>query len=298
MLLSQHRRIKLPKRTPIIIRVDGKAFHTLTRRFKRPWDESFIRAMNETALELCRQIQGTALAYVQSDEITLFVRNYDRYETSPWFDNVLQKMCSVSAAIATMAFNRFAESSEGGSINHNTENSHPWAGVYGTFDSRVFAVPREEVCNVFVDRQIDCIRNSKLGLGQHIIGKKKVHGMDQNDITEALLRDHDTDWEKEHTWHKFGRVIRKENVLRVGRVKSITPAPGGGISVGRYAVQRPTWVVMEDTPLFKDNRQLVDELVWPQDEEGNYSTYNASFQRQAEEPGPFADPTKFWNDGS
>lgn len=234
-------RIKLPKRTPVIIRVDGKAFHTLTRGLRRPWDSRFIECMNWAAESLCREIQGAQLAYVQSDEITVFVRNYDKFSTSPWFDNNLQKMCSVSAGIAASAFNTRVLT---------TIYSIPSA----VFDSRVFAVPREEVANVFIDRQIDCIRNSKLSLGQHVIGKKKIHGMDQNDITEALLRDHNVNWDKENSWHKYGRVVCKE-------------------PVGKAEGFHLAWLIMKETPVFKDDREMIDKLVWPKNEEGQYSTY-------------------------
>nr|WP_330375647.1 tRNA(His) guanylyltransferase Thg1 family protein [Coprococcus eutactus] len=36
---------KLMRRCPVAIRIDGKAFHTYTRNFKRPFDSVFMRAM-------------------------------------------------------------------------------------------------------------------------------------------------------------------------------------------------------------------------------------------------------------
>lgn len=257
-------RIKLPKRTPIIIRVDGKAFHTITRNFKHPWDVHFVSAMNKAALALCKEIQGAQLAYVQSDEISVFVRNYDKYETSPWFDNNLQKICSVSAGIATRAF------------NSQIENLYKLQGsprVQGLFDSRVFCVPREEVCNVFVDRQIDCIRNSKLALGQHIIGKKAIHGMDQDTITETLKEKHSTDWNDQHNWKKFGRMVYKVKEVTDCSITSVSHIETGLSMQGRVNTVRTKWRVIDETPLFQESRYLVDDLVWPKDEEGNYSTY-------------------------
>src|SRR5690242_15510466 len=94
-------KIVLPNRLPVIIRVDGKAFHTYTKGCKQPFDATFMEAMNEAALELCREVQGTQLAYVQSDEISLLVNSYKRLKTSAWFDNQVQKMVSVAAAIAS-----------------------------------------------------------------------------------------------------------------------------------------------------------------------------------------------------
>jgi hypothetical protein len=99
-------RTYLPSRMPIIIRIDGKAFHTFTKGFKKPFDDILMRAMEETAAALCRDIEGVKVAYTQSDEISLLITNNDTWETQPWFGNNLQKMVSVAASIATLAFNR------------------------------------------------------------------------------------------------------------------------------------------------------------------------------------------------
>ena len=41
-------KIKLIRRMPVIIRLDGKAFHTFTKGFKKPFDEILIKTMQET----------------------------------------------------------------------------------------------------------------------------------------------------------------------------------------------------------------------------------------------------------
>ena len=97
----------LTRRTPVIIRLDGKAFHTFTRGMKKPYDEIFHNTMNATMKYLCENIQGCKLGYTQSDEITLLLTDYDTLTTSAWFDYNVQKICSVSASMATMAFNKF-----------------------------------------------------------------------------------------------------------------------------------------------------------------------------------------------
>src|SRR5687767_7520825 len=87
----------LPIRMPVIMRIDGKAFHSYTKGCKKPFDENLIDVMNETAMYLCKNIQGTQLAYVQSDEISLLLNNYQTIDTQSWFENNIQKMVSVSA---------------------------------------------------------------------------------------------------------------------------------------------------------------------------------------------------------
>lgn len=103
---EQISKTKLMRRTPVIIRIDGKAFHTFTRRFKRPFDDVLIKTMQETTKYLCENIQGYVLGYTQSDQISLVLIDYQRFETSAWFNYEVQKMCSIAASMATMVFNR------------------------------------------------------------------------------------------------------------------------------------------------------------------------------------------------
>ena len=98
---------RLVRRMPVAIRIDGKAFHTFTRGFQKPFDEVLGNAMVRTMEYLAKNIQGCVFAYQQSDEITLLLIDYQTLETDAWFDYEVQKMCSISASMATMAFNRF-----------------------------------------------------------------------------------------------------------------------------------------------------------------------------------------------
>ena len=90
---------KLTDRLPVIMRLDGKAFHTYTRSCDKPFDNKLIDAMNQTAISLCKEIQGAQIAYVQSDEVSILIHGYKKHNSSPWFDNKVQKMVSVGAAI-------------------------------------------------------------------------------------------------------------------------------------------------------------------------------------------------------
>lgn len=88
---------KLMRRTPVAIRIDGKAFHTFTKGFDRPFDKVLMTTMQETTQYLCENIQGCVFGYTQSDEITLILIDYKRLNSSAWFDYEVQKMCSVTA---------------------------------------------------------------------------------------------------------------------------------------------------------------------------------------------------------
>lgn len=96
----------LMARMPVILRLDGKAFHTYTRGFRRPFDSILMVAMQETMKYLCENIQGCVLGYTQSDEISLVLIDYKKFTSSAWFDNEIQKMVSIAASMATMEFNR------------------------------------------------------------------------------------------------------------------------------------------------------------------------------------------------
>ena len=141
---------KLMRRTPVAIRVDGKAFHTFTRGFEKPFDEVLIKSMQETMKYLCENIQGCVLGYTQSDEITLILVDYKNLNSAAWLDYEVQKMCSIAASMATMAFNkRFTENC----LDYMCENikdaslksiigAHADSDIKGAmFDARVFNIP-------------------------------------------------------------------------------------------------------------------------------------------------------------
>ena len=99
-------RFYLPRKVPVMIRLDGRSFHSFTKGFLRPYDEVFHNAMNTTLLYLCKNIQGCKFGYTQSDEISLVLTDLDTLTTDGWFDYGVQKMCSVAASMATLEFNR------------------------------------------------------------------------------------------------------------------------------------------------------------------------------------------------
>lgn len=166
-------RLKLTRRIPCIIRLDGKAFHTLSKNCERPFDSTFSELMSITAKFLCENIQGTKCAYVQSDEISILLIDYDRITTQAWFDYNVQKMVSVSAAMASVFFTRY----------WNMTNLHPQLAI---FDARCFNMPIDEVCNYFIWRQKDWERNSIQMLARAHFSHKELQGKNSNDMHEIL----------------------------------------------------------------------------------------------------------------
>lgn len=182
---------RLMLNSPAIIRVDGKAFHTWTKGLQRPFDPNFYAAMAQTAKELVENIQGAVFAYGQSDEISIFLKDYDAVNTQPWFNGSVQKIVSVSASMATAYFNKYAASLE---IN---------GSGLAFFDSRVFNLPLHEVINYFIWRQQDFQRNSVHSVARYYLGHSKCHGLSRNQMIDALAQ-----LEEPVIWGDYSTVFR------------------------------------------------------------------------------------------
>lgn len=184
-------RISLTRRTPVIIRLDGKAFHTLTRGCDKPFDDIFNWSMQETMKRLCQEVQGVKCAYHQSDEISLLLIDTDRLDTEAWFGNNLQKIVSISASIASLAFS-------------NAYNKQ------GMFDSRAFNIPESEIKNYFIWRQKDWERNSLQMLAQSHYSQKKLHRKNKAAMHE-MLHEKNVNWADLPPKWKNGTFMFKHN---------------------------------------------------------------------------------------
>lgn len=194
----------LTRRLPVIIRVDGKAFHTYTKNLERPWDEGMVDTMGKTACALVENIQGCKIAYVQSDEISLLLTDYNKINTSAWFDKKVQKMVSVSASMATAFFNKFANQ-----YGIDVGLSHSLKMAF--FDSRVFTIPESEITNYFIWRQQDATRNSVSMLAQSKFSHRELQGKSSDQMQEMLFQHHGINWNDTPTHLKRGWCSYKES---------------------------------------------------------------------------------------
>ena len=209
-------RIYLTRRTPVIIRIDGKAFHSFTKGLNRPYDMVMKNSMWATAKELCENIMGCQLAYIQSDEISLLLTDYKKLTTEAWFDYNLQKVCSVSASMATRAFNkwfRYYTEIESGNVatEENVKNTALCRKKYdkAEFDARAFNIPENEVCNYFIWRQQDATRNSIEMLGRCYFAHKELHQVTCNGIQDKLMLEKNVNWNDCPTFFKRGVCVKK-----------------------------------------------------------------------------------------
>ena len=217
---------RLMRRTPVAIRIDGKAFHTFTKGFQKPFDEVLGNAMVRTMEYLCKNIQGCVFGYTQSDEITLLLIDYQTFETDAWFDYEVQKMCSISASMATMTFNKYFYSEvlkwydKAIADNLYRDKEITQLKVYqnaaekgAMFDARCFNIPKEEACNLVYWRQLDATRNSIQMVGQANFSHNELQGCSCNVIQDMLheqrginWNDYETRWKRGVAWTRHGGV--------------------------------------------------------------------------------------------
>lgn len=208
-------RIFLPRRTNTIIRVDGKAFHTYTKGLERPFDLNFIEDMDKTAAFMCENIQGAKLAFVQSDEISILLTDFDKITTSAWFDGNIQKICSVSASLATAKFNDLRRERF-----ENQKNGFMESPKLAMFDSRTFTIPQPvEVVNYFIWRQQDTVRNSIQSMGQSLFSHKELNNKNTDEIQEMCFQK-GVNWDDYNPKLKRGRLIVRETYEKNDAIRS------------------------------------------------------------------------------
>lgn len=102
---------KLLNKLPVIITINGRNFNKITSLLEKPFDNLFSEILIITTQKLCSEIDGAIFAYQYNDEITIIALNDQNQDTMPWFDNKIQKIVSITSAIATLQFNTAASTS-------------------------------------------------------------------------------------------------------------------------------------------------------------------------------------------
>lgn len=213
----------IPRRTYTIIRVDGKAFHSYTRGLVRPFDEKLVNDMDETACYMCKNIQGAKFAFVQSDEISILLTDFEGLTTDAWFDGNIQKMASISASLATAKFNELRPNK------------------IALFDSRVFTIPSDiEVENYFIWRQQDTTRNSISSVAQSMFSHRELENKNTDQMQEMCFQK-GVNWNDFSAKLKRGRLIVKQDYEKEGATRS-------------------KWVSVEP-PIFTQEREMLKVLI-------------------------------------
>jgi tRNA(His) 5'-end guanylyltransferase len=190
-------KVRFTDRLPIIVRLDGKAFHTLTHQCEKPFDYKLTNIFNLITLDLFVQMQGSVFAYTQSDEISILLYPWKKLESQAWFDNEMNKINTISASIVSA----FATQLWG--VAFDTDNRL-------LFDARSFILPESEVVNYFIWRQKDWIRNSVQMLGRAHFSQKELHGKTNNDV-KTMLEAIGVSWNDLPIYLRYGRAIYKNS---------------------------------------------------------------------------------------
>ena len=233
--------IRLTKRCPVILRIDGNAFHTYTRGFEKPFDNIIITVMQKTMKALCESIQGTVFGYVQSDEISLVLIDYQTLETSAWFDYRLEKLCSIGASMASRYFNKYFIETVTEEMN-KPENKNKKFDVYikkffsADFDCRAFNVPKEDVCNNILWRQRDAEKNSVQMLAQSLYSHKELQGLSRKDLQNKMFTEKGVNWNELPVPCKRGTACKKN--------------------------EEGKWYIDYEMPILTENRAYVEDLIY------------------------------------
>lgn len=247
---------KLMRRCPVVVRIDMRCGHTYCKGFKRPFDDVFIKSIQDTALYLAKNVSGCVLTYQQSDEISLLLIDYKKLESQAFFDYEVQKVCSITASMATLAFSKaFRDISEryfnsiltDHQLLYLNDEDQKYCDIIkrainkgAMFDSRCFNIPVEEVTNYFYWRESDAIRNSIQMVGQANFSHKELQNKSCANIKDMLL-EKGIDWDGLPIHQQRGSCCVKtsENVNGILRSK---------------------WVIDNDIPIFiNEGRVYIDE---------------------------------------
>lgn len=226
---DDRQRYYLTRRTPVILRLDGKAFHAYCKPLKNRFDPSFMEVMNLTAIKLCESIQNAQVAFIQSDEVSILLHDYKRLTSEGWFDYCKSKVESISAAIASVEF----------TINSNLIWGNNIKSAY--FDSRAFNIPEFEVNNYFIARQRDSIKNSINSLGQSLYSTRELYGKKLSQVQDMTIAK-GSNWNDLPTSWKRGRCIVKSNCIINN-------------------VERIKWIVDNEIPEFTQDKNYIEQYL-------------------------------------
>lgn len=249
-------------RNPVIIRLNCKTFRTYTRCFIKPYDSVLIKTMQDTMLELCQNIDGCVLGYTHTDEITLVLCDYKNNSTQAWYNNDVQKMCSITASMAAVAFNKNLRHEVVNKISENAKLDSTEQYIYeksynkALFDSRVYSIPKEDVNNCLVWRQHYAIKNSIQMLAQTQYSTKELQGKNCVDMISMLKEEKAIDWDLLPLEIQRGSCcVRSEIAIKnVNNEKGVYNANDDGC-------HRNKWIIEREIPLFKQETKYVNSRI-------------------------------------
>lgn len=235
---------RVPPRTYVIVRLDGHGFSKYTKKMNKPFDNVFSDAMDFTAAGLCERFTPK-FAYTQSDEISLILTDFENIEAQQIFDGKVQKICSLTAGVATARFNKYLMAKTVLNGKLMLFESDIMDFNMAEFDSRVYIIPDfREVYNYLVWRQQDCTRNSISMAAQSVYSHKDLEKK-SSEMKQEMLFKKGINWNDYKTKYKRGTIIRKDVYEK--------DTPSG-------IVLRSKWSSVE-TPVFTQDKQFLYDMI-------------------------------------
>lgn len=240
-------RVYLERKQPVILRFDGKAFHTFTRGLKKPFDEILVKTMEDTMIKLCENIQGAKIGYHQSDEISILVTDWEKEKTGCWFKYGVQKMVSVGSAMATLYFNE-AWNTNFRNISYNLPKEDIYLKTLGNkcfkamFDCRAFTIPVLDIENYFIWREKDAIKNAISMVAHCYFSNKELHGVNSKDKIDMLNSVGINYADIPNRFRRGTCAIKKDTIIGEGKVRS-------------------KWILDYDIPDFREDRGYIGNRV-------------------------------------
>lgn len=180
----------LTNRSPVFIRIDGKCFHSFTKKMQRPFDMKLIESMIIAGEKTAKEMMCFKLGYQQSDEFTFMLLNNENHDTQSWYNNEINKLVSISASLFTAYFNK------------------EMGGTTAVFDSRAFNVPYDDFPNVFIWRQRDWERNSLQMYSRSFYSQKELEKKKRADMHELL-------YQKGANWNNLDDILKNGTFITV-----------------------------------------------------------------------------------
>ena len=205
--------------------------------------------MDETAKYLCKNIQGAEIGFVQSDEISILMTDFNTHQTDAWFDGNIQKIVSVAASMATSKFNHLRMIriiKESTTIVDDLVSIKPYTNDLfemrlAEFDARTFTIPaKSEVMNSLIWRQQDTVRNSISSVAQSLYSHKELNGKNMS-VQQEMIFQKGVNWNDYDSTLKRGRLVLKEKYDKEG-------------------AERTRWVI-RGCPTFSQNPEFLDLLI-------------------------------------
>lgn len=197
--------------------------------------------------------------------------DYKKLTSSAFFDYEVQKLCSIVASMATMAFNKAFRKNVNDwwftPFSGITKEFQERATLYKTyknaiekgamFDCRCFNISKEEVTNLVYWRQLDASRNSIQMVGQANFSHKELQNKSCNDIQDMLMTQKGINWNDLPTYQKRGSccvrnkiVIETDSVMATAQLRDTSKSESN-------------WIIDTDIPIFKsEGREYIDRLVF------------------------------------